>query len=316
MLELSRGYVAYLLAGYGEPEVSAAILKTSDENFRRVQEAANRGALDGKEWLKVACDTAIEVVEGESRELRRRQLVRNDMPQELLAADNKAFAARVGTFWGGTRVKKQEIFAGLTAAVAPELPEYKYLKSRAQFEKSFPWGMSYVSLHRGRGIAYLSFGVTHDKIEQAETSLFGQRSALAKRGEHPKTLLASSLNINPRSHYWPHVIDASWLILGEDGIRLASIGAATFARDVVVPFIDRNQTPGRIRDTLLSVQGRIASMRPARTVFAIDYQERRRDWLEADLALFEERFQEFSRENREKLQSEYRTTVEHWDCRM
>ena len=44
MLGLTRGYVAYLLAGYGEPEVSAAILKTSDENFRQVQAAGNRGS--------------------------------------------------------------------------------------------------------------------------------------------------------------------------------------------------------------------------------------------------------------------------------
>jgi len=70
MLSLSRGYVAYLLAGYGEPEVSAAILKSSDADFQRVLEAANQGALEGKEWLKAACRAAIEIVEGRPRELR------------------------------------------------------------------------------------------------------------------------------------------------------------------------------------------------------------------------------------------------------
>ena len=94
MLELSRGYVAYLLAGYGEPEVSAAIVKSSDAEFRWVQEAANQGAVEGKEWLKVACRTAIEIVEGRPRELRRRQLVPSDMPQELMVEDNKAYAKR------------------------------------------------------------------------------------------------------------------------------------------------------------------------------------------------------------------------------
>lgn len=37
MVELTRSYVAYPLAGYGEPDVSAAILKMSDERFRLVQ---------------------------------------------------------------------------------------------------------------------------------------------------------------------------------------------------------------------------------------------------------------------------------------
>jgi hypothetical protein len=132
-------------------------------------------------------------------------------------------------------------------------------------------------------------------------------------GRRPKTLTVVSLNIGPRAHYWPHAIDAHWLILGEEGIRLASIEAVAFTREVVVPFIDRNQTPARIRDTLLSTAGRIASLRPAQTVFAIDHLERRRDWLEADLTLLTERFQYFSPENREKLQTEYRTTAECWD---
>lgn len=98
MLELSRGYVAYLLAGYGEPEVSAAILKSSDAEFRGVQEAGNQAATQGKEWLKVACRTAVEIMEGRSRELRRRQLSTSDVPQELMAADNKAYAKRAERF--------------------------------------------------------------------------------------------------------------------------------------------------------------------------------------------------------------------------
>jgi hypothetical protein len=313
VLELTRGYVAYLLAGYGEPEVSTAILKISDENFRLVQEAANRGALEGKEWLKVACRAAVEIVEGKRRELRRRQLVGEDLPQELLASEDAAHAARVATFWGGARVKKPEIFSGMATAIAPELSGYKYFKARAQYEKPFPGGASYVALYRGRSIVYIGFGVTHDEIERTERWLFGPRIAVAISGRRPKTLTVVSMNIGPRAHYWPHAIDADWLILGEEGIRLASIEAVTFTREVVVPFIDRNQTPAHIRDTLLSTPGRIASLRPAQTVFAIDHLERRRDWLEADLALLMERFQDFSPENREKLQAEYRTTAECWD---
>jgi hypothetical protein len=313
MLKLSREYVAYLLAGYGELDASAAILKTSDETFHRVREAANRGAEGGKEWLKVACRAAIEVVEGESRELRRRQLVESDMPRELLADHHRDIAARIGVFSGGAPVKKKEVVEGLTFALAQELPGYKHVKSRSQFVKTFPGGNSCVSLHRGRGAAYLSFGVTHDGVEGAERRLFGPRSPLAQRIHYPKTLVVSSLNISPRNHYWPNVIDGSWLILGVDGIRLASAEAVTLVRDVVLPFIAHNQMPARIRDTLLSTRGNLASVRPARTVFAIDYLERRRDWLEADLALFEERFQDFSQENREKMQSEYRAAAERWD---
>lgn len=313
MLELSRGYVAYLLSGFGEPEVAASIVKASDDEFRRVNEAANRGAHDGKEWLKVACRAAIEVVEGESRELRRTQLAEKDMPQELLAEDRQVSAARSRAFSSGAPVKKREILAALSAAITPELPGYKYFKSRAQFTKPSTEGMSYVSLHRGRGIAYLSFGVTHAAIVGIEQSLFGPRSVVAQRVEYPQTLLVLSMNISPRSHYWPHVIDASWLILGEDGIRLASSEAGTFVREVVVPFIVHNRTPERIRDTLLSIPGQIASMRSAQTVFAIDHLERRRDWLDADLAVFEERYSGYSQENREKLQCEYRRAVECWD---
>jgi hypothetical protein len=96
---------------------------------------------------------------------------------------------------------------------------------------------------------------------------------------------------------------------------LASVEAVAFTREVVIPFIGRNQTPARIRDALLSIPGKIASLRPAQTVFAIDYLELRRDWLDADLALFKERFQDFSVENREKLQTEYQTAVDRWDSR-
>lgn len=313
MLELSRSYVAYLLAGYGEPEVSAAILRTADEEFRRVQDAANRGATEGKEWLKVACRAAIELVEGQSRDLRRRQLVMDDLPQELLAADRNASSARMAQFYGGAPVKKREIFAALAEAIAPELFGYRYFRSRAQFQKSFPGGTSFVSLYRGRGTVYFGFGVTHDNIERIERLLFEPRNTLAKPRPYPQTLAVISINISPRNHYWPNAIGASWLIRGEEGIRLASIEANAIVRDVIVPFIERNQTPTSIRDTLLSTRGRIASLRPARTVFAIDHLERRKDWLEADLAFFEDRFQDYSQKNREKLQSEYRATVERWD---
>jgi len=316
VLELSRGYVAYLLAGYGEPEVSAAIVKSSDADFRRVQEAANQGASDGKEWLKVACRAAIKIVEGRPRELRRRQLVQTDMPQELMAEDNKAFAKRAERFLGGVPVKKREIFAAVSAAIAPDLLGYTYYKSQAQFQKPFPGGTSYLSLHRGRGIVYFGFGVTHNDIERVEGLLFGPRSALPKPRPYPQTLVVISGNISPRSHYWPNAIEGSWPIHGEEAIRWASIEAVAIVREVVVPFIEGNQSPPRIRDTLLSTRGKIASMRPARTVFAIDHLERRRDWLEADLAFFEERFQDYSQENREKLRSEYRTTVESWDKRI
>lgn len=315
MLELTRDYVAYLLAGYGEPDVSAAMLKTSDDNLFLVQEAANRGALEGKEWLKVACAAAIEIVEGNRRELRRPQLVTKDLPRELLAADDAAHAARTATFRRGARVKKLEIFSGMTTAIAPELPGYKYFKSRAQYERPFPGGTSYVALHRGRYIVYMGFGVIHDEIERTERSLFGPRSTVAMSDRRPKTLTVVSMNIGPRTHYWPHAIDAHWPILGEEGIRLASIEAAAFTREVVIPFINRNQTSARIRDTLLSTQGRVVSLRPAQTVFAIDHLERRRDWLEVDLTLLMKRLQEFSPQEREKLQTEYRITTECWDRR-
>lgn len=199
MLELSRGYVAYLLAGYGEPEVSAAILNVSDESFQQVREAANRAALEGKEWLKVACGAAIEIVEGKFRELRRRQLVTKDLSRELLAADDAAHAARVGIFWGGARVKKPEIFNRISMAIAPELSGYKHFRSRAQFEKKFPGGASYVALYRGRSIVYLSFGVTHDEIERTERLIFGPRSAVESPRPYPKTLAVTSINIGPRS---------------------------------------------------------------------------------------------------------------------
>jgi hypothetical protein len=101
VLELSRGYVAYLLAGYGEPEASAGIVKSSDADFRRVQEAANQGVIEGKEWLKVACRTAVEIVEGR--------------PRELMAEDNRAYVKRAERFLGGASVKKKEIFAAVSA---------------------------------------------------------------------------------------------------------------------------------------------------------------------------------------------------------
>jgi hypothetical protein len=63
----------------------------------------------------------------------------------------------------------------------------------------------------------------------------------------------------------------------------------------------------------LSTRGRIASLRPERTVFAIDHLERRRDWLDADLAFFEERFQDYSQDNRGKLQREYSAATERWE---
>ena len=311
MLELSRGYVAYLLAGYGEPEASAAIVKSSDADFRRVQEAANQGAVDGREWLKVACRTAIEIVEGRSRDLRRRQLVPADMPQELMAEDNKAYAQRAERFLGGAPVKKREIIAGIAAAISPELPEYTYFKSRAQFQRAFPGGTTYVSLHRGRGNVYFGFGVTHATIEKTEELLFGPRSALPR--PYPETLVVISINLGPRSHHWPHVIEGSWLILGEDGIPLASSEAVSIVRELIAPFIEGNQTPTRIRDTLRSTRGRIASRRPECTVFAIDHLERRRDWLEGDLAFFEERFQDYSQDDRDKLRSDYRRTAEGWE---
>ena len=66
-------------------------------------------------------------------------------------------------------------------------------------------------------------------------------------GRHPKTLTVMSLNIGPRSHYWPHVIDAHWLILGEEGIRLASIDAVAFTREVGAQSSEPANTGQRIR---------------------------------------------------------------------
>jgi hypothetical protein len=53
-------------------------------------------------------------------------------------------------------------------------------------------------------------------------------------------------------------------------------------------------------------------MRASQTVFAIDHLLRRRDWLDDDLAIFTDRYQGYSQENRDKLQTEYRTAVECW----
>jgi hypothetical protein len=126
-------------------------------------------------------------------------------------------------------------------------------------------------------------------------------------------LVVVSLNISPRSHYWPYRIDASWLIFGEQGVPVASGEAATFVREVVVPFLDRNRSPERIRETLLSTRGKMASMRAAQTVFAIDHMERRRDWLEADLAVFKNRYQGYSQGERDKLQGDCATAIERWE---
>jgi hypothetical protein len=144
---------------------------------------------------------------------------------------------------------------------------------------AFAAGTAYVTLCRGSSIVYMGFGVTHDEIERTEHLCFGSRGAGTTQSRQAETLVVISLNIGPRTHYWPHVIDANWLILGEAGIELASREAAVFTREVVAPFINRNQTPARLRDTLLSIPGRIASLRPERTVFAIDHLERRSERL-------------------------------------
>jgi hypothetical protein len=308
MLELSRGYVAYLLSGFGEPEVAAAIIKSSESQFQKVQAAANQGAQEGKEWLKIACRAAVEIIEGKPRELKYRQLIGN-MPQEFVAEDLMTSAARTRAFSGGTPVKKREIFAGMAVAIAAELPDYRYSKVNAQFTKPFSDGTFYVTLHRGKGIVYLSFGVTHDEIQSMELSVFGPRTTAKKAILFPQTLLVLSVNISPRAHYWPHPHDASWLILGDEGIQLASSEAVQFVRDLVVPFLDHNRTPACIRETLLSTRGRIASMRAAQTVFSTDCLEHRRDCLDADLAVFMERYQDYPQEARDILQSEYQAAV-------
>jgi hypothetical protein len=100
---------------------------------------------------------------------------------------------------------------------------------------------------------------------------------------------------------------------GATGIELASREAAAFTREVVVPFINRNQTPAGIRHTLLSVRGRFASPQAERAVFAVDLLEKRRDWLEADFALFRERYQEPAPQKIAELTRDYRRTIECWD---
>jgi hypothetical protein len=313
MLDLSRGYVAYLLMGYGEPEASAAIMRSSDEEFRLVQIAANQAAAEYKLWLKVACESAVAVVEGRRRELRRDHLVTAEMPDHLLGDDRKRAFERSQLLMRGTPVKKPQIMTELSEAIASVLVGYRFFKSRYQFVKPFTGATAFVGLHRGKGAVYFSFGVTHDAIENVERWLFGPRQSGTQGRLYPLTLAVISANISPRNHFWPHSNKGSWLVLYSDGLHMAAAESASFVREVVLPFINYNQSPDAIRNTLSTARGHVASLRPARTLFAIDHLKRRRDWLKADLAMLQERYRHYRPENKDTLQREYETTVQRWD---
>jgi hypothetical protein len=283
MLIIQKHDLAENLAAYGEIEASTRVSSMSDDEYRRVCEVAFQYLRNRNPLMKSACLAAIEVLEGKPRELKRkkrrwRDVSRTERPPDPI---HDAVFARFKRYAGGNRIQKTEILDHLIKVVGVNLKGFSWIKTRRRFCSRFTDGVSYVGLDCPRSSVYLSFGVRHDRVEEALLKLFPQETA--RLNPERMTIWKLSVNMGPLSPRWKYPSETTWPILGSDGLALATPEIVAFVKDVAEPYALRHRDPLAIRNTLLFLPGHADGIfLPHDTIFTVDYLERRRDWLDAD----------------------------------
>jgi hypothetical protein len=275
---ISRQDLAAHLAAYGEHEASAWVQSMPADKLTRVHELAAQHAINGVvDLLQAGCLAAVEVVEGKPRPLRRARRNWQDVPPVFCvpSALHRHALERFEEYGGGTPVRKQEILSTLSAALAPRLPHFKFVKSAGEFRAAFPDGVSFIQLNARRGHLGLGFGVRHERVEEIRSRLFGQNIPRA-------TICVLSVNMGPNSFHWPYPTETTWPVTGSTGLEKAIPEVCDFIQRTAEPYVVEHRDPLTIRETLLHAPGRASSIGIETSVFAIDYLMRRRDWVDAD----------------------------------
>jgi hypothetical protein len=298
MLVISRDELARNLMAYGEQAASERVAGMSQDEFKRVAEIGFRHALTGMMLMKAGCLAAIEVLEGAPRDLKRKRRVWAEA-EEAQKDDDPQLAewmARYGPYLGGTHVKTQDVANQLGALLGPLLREFKYIKSKRQFSRTFGAGESFLRLEFSHGRIHLRFGALIHQVEQIRTEIFGNSSAFYTIGKY-------SSNMGPDSWHWPYPVYPSWIIPRSEGIERTSREVADVVNDVVLPYLTTHEDPAAIRATLLHTPGRSDDFRSSQTIFSIDRLLGRRDWLDDDYRLLQEqRLAEAARRQRAALE--------------
>jgi len=282
--------------------------------YERVCQIGFKHALTGMHWMKAGCLAAIEVMEGAPRELRRERRAWSDVPAALLEPDPIAVEVhkRFERYAGGEKVRKKEILQTVSRALSPVLEEFRYYASAGQYRGPFSDGTSYVALSYSKGVFAIRFGVHHDKIESLKHRLFG--IATGNPPHFPKTISKFSYNMGPRSPLWPYPTETTWPISGSDGLALAAREIRAFVRDTVLPYVLMHREALAIRSTLLNEPGRADGWFPIdATVLAIDFLSRKREWVDEDYKILQERYAKFVETKRDELQTHYETTTSKWN---
>ena len=281
-LILNRNDIAANLQAYGELDVASRILALSDAQYESLSEIGGTLALDGKKLAEAACLAAIKVVEGIDRPLRNKKrnwsLVepRFQEPDPLLAEVTQWFAR----YSGGGALSTAELVEFVKTAVAPLVPDFKYLKSKRYFRKKTIYGFQQIAIEPHRTGLSFRFGVRHDAVEVCEDKI--RKRKPSKYSKDLPTISKWSYNIGPKNRYWKYHIFPCWPIGGRDGLAIALPEIERIIEEIVLPFLETHAHIDSVRDTFLDESRRADEQAFAQTVFAIDVVTGRSDRLDED----------------------------------
>ena len=291
MLSISRHDLAENLTAYGEKEASDRIRSLSNTDYRRICEIGFQYALKRMPLIRAACLAAVEVIEGKPRDLKRKRRATRDIAKAERPPNPiyDAVARQFQRYSGGRPVKSAEVIDHLKKVLGANLHDFRWISSRKEFRGSFEDGVSRVVLNYNRSVFSLSFGVRHERIEQALANIFPEEKS--KLHSNRMTISKWSVNMGPSNPRWHYQRETTWPITGSDGLALATPEIVSFLKDVAEPYALRHRDPLAIRNTLLRLPGHADVMFfEACTIFAVDHLVRRRDWLDEDYRMLCSRY--------------------------
>lgn len=194
-----------------------------------------------------------------------------------------------------------EVLQGISAALSPQLADFKFFKGTAQYRRSFGTGIGYIGLDYSHGTLAIRFGVHIEAVELLKERLF----SLSPLKNFPGTISAYSWNMGP-SNVWKFSSECTWPITGRDGIGIAATEILEFIGETILPYLAKHQNTEIVRDTLLRFPERSSEWGafPA-TIFAIDVSAKQEDWLDADFSHYSNLAKRASKEQQQALELAY-----------
>lgn len=301
-LILRKSDIAANLQAYGEPEIASRIASLTDTQYDSLCEVGGKLSLEGKKFAEAACLAAIYVVEGRSRLLRNSRRNWSLVEPALLEPDPVMMEIDqwIARYADGDYLPTTALVESIREALAPQLPEFKYFKSKRCFRRKTAYGWQQIGIEASQrsGLSF-RFGVRHDDVEAAENEI---RSWTPNKvtADFP-TISKWSVNMGPNHRYWKHHIYPVWPIGGHAGLAVALPEIERFLEEIMLPFMDKHSHIENLRETFLERPLTVDEMGFAATLFAVDLVACRADRLDGDYLRIKSLFQSWGASEQLKI---------------